>query len=135
MKIGERLRKARTERSLTQEKVAEEIQVTRQSISNWENNRSYPDIISVIKLSNLYGISLDDLLKNDNEMIKHMDESMNIVKSNRKLIAAIIVNVIILFAMVAGSQFIDQNRILMGCILVAVIISITTLFYQIIKRF
>ena len=65
MEIGSRLKNARSEHGLTQEQVAEELGVSRQSISNWENNRSYPDIVSVIKLSDLYSISLDELLKED----------------------------------------------------------------------
>lgn len=48
MEIGNKLKKSRLESKLTQEKVAEEIQVSRQTISNWENEKSYPDIISVI---------------------------------------------------------------------------------------
>ena len=53
MEIGQKLKSARTNSKMTQEKVAEEIQVSRQTISNWENNKSYPDIVSVIKLSDL----------------------------------------------------------------------------------
>ena len=89
MEIGSRLKKARTEMGLTQEKVAEEIGVSRQSISNWENNRSYPDIVSVIALSDLYSVSLDELLKEDREMINHLDEATNMVASRRKLEALI----------------------------------------------
>lgn len=62
MEIGKKLKKARVQSGLTQENVAEKINVSRQTISNWENEKSYPDIISVIELSNLYSISLDDLL-------------------------------------------------------------------------
>ena len=62
MEIGKKLKNARIEAGLTQEKAAEKIDVSRQTISNWENEKSYPDIISVIELSNLYSISLDDLL-------------------------------------------------------------------------
>lgn len=65
MEIGKKLKDARLHSGLTQEKVAEELNVSRQTISNWENEKSYPDIISVIGLSNLYSISLDDLLKGD----------------------------------------------------------------------
>lgn len=85
MEIGSRLKNARIEMGLTQEKVAEEIGVSRQSISNWENNRSYPDIVSVIKLSDLYSVSLDELLKEDKNMINHLDEATNTVASRRKL--------------------------------------------------
>ena len=73
MQIGIKLKSARANVGLTQEKVSEEIQVSRQTISNWENERCYPDIMSIIKLSDLYNISLDDLLKGDTEMIKHLD--------------------------------------------------------------
>ena len=74
----------------TQENIAEKINVSRQTISNWENEKSYPDIISIIELSNLYSISLDDLLKGDEKMMEHLEESTNVVKSTRKLIGAII---------------------------------------------
>ena len=83
MEIGERLKNARSEHGLTQEQVAEELGVSRQSISNWENNRSYPDIVSVIKLSDLYSISLDELLKEDKKMIEHLDDATNEVKSRK----------------------------------------------------
>ncbi|WP_332842942.1 helix-turn-helix transcriptional regulator [Paraclostridium sp. AKS73] len=94
MEIGNKLKKSRLESKLTQENVAEEIQVSRQTISNWENEKSYPDIISVIKLSDLYNVSLDELLKGDSEMIKHLDESTNIVSSNKKLLIAFGINII-----------------------------------------
>ena len=87
MEIGKKLKKARVQSGLTQENVAEKINVSRQAISNWENEKSYPDIISVIELSNLYSISLDDLLKGDEKMIEHLEESTNVVKSNQKMIA------------------------------------------------
>lgn len=63
MEIGTIIRNARNEASLTQEQAAESLGVSRQTISNWENNKSYPDIISVIKMSDLYSVSLDCLLK------------------------------------------------------------------------
>lgn len=59
MEIGKKLKNARVQSGMTQENVAEKINVSRQTISNWENEKSYPDIISVIELSNLYSISLD----------------------------------------------------------------------------
>ena len=85
MEIGTKLKNARSNANLTQEDIAEKIGVSRQTVSNWENNKSYPDIISVIRLSDIYGISLDILLKEDENMIKHLDESTNIVKSKNRL--------------------------------------------------
>ena len=72
MEIGKKLKEARLNRDLTQEVIAEKLNVSRQTISNWENEKSYPDIISVIELSNLYSISLDDLLKGDDAMMEHL---------------------------------------------------------------
>lgn len=85
MDIGNKLKNARNEANFTQEDIAEKIGVSRQTISNWENNKSYPDIISIIKLSDIYSISLDALLKEDENMIKHLDESTNVVKSKNRL--------------------------------------------------
>ena len=72
MEIGVKLKEARIKSGLTQENVAEKIQVSRQTISNWENEKSFPDIVNVIKLSDLYNISLDQLLKGDEAMIEHL---------------------------------------------------------------
>ena len=97
MEIGTKLKNARSNANLTQEDIAEKIGVSRQTVSNWENNKSYPDIISVIRLSDIYGISLDTLLKEDENMIKHLDESTNIVKSKnrlRKLLPVLVYTVI-----------------------------------------
>lgn len=85
MEIGKKLKEFRAKSGLTQEKVSEQIAVSRQTISSWENEKSYPDIISVIKLSDLYNVSLDELLKGDDGMIKHLEKSTNVVSSNRRL--------------------------------------------------
>ncbi len=85
MDIGSKLKTARSDAKFTQEEIAEKLGVSRQTISNWENSKSYPDIISVIKLSDIYSITLDALLKEDENMIKHLDESTNVVKSKNRL--------------------------------------------------
>ena len=89
MEIGKKLKEARLGAKLTQEQAAERLFVSRQTISNWENEKTYPDIVSVIKLSDLYSISLDELLKGDTKMLEHLEESTDIVKSNRKLLLAV----------------------------------------------
>ena len=58
MEIEKRLKAARVNAGLTQEQVAGKIMVSRQTISNWENGKSLPDIVSIINLSDLYQISL-----------------------------------------------------------------------------
>ncbi len=85
--IGNKIRNARNEKGLTQEQAAELLSVSRQTISNWENEKSYPDIISVIKMSDYYDVTLDYLLKGEkpmNDYYEYLEESTNVVKSNRK---------------------------------------------------
>ena len=89
MEIGSKIKNARNNIGLTQEQVAEVLGVSRQTISNWENNKSYPDIISVIKMSDIYSVSLDHLLKEENSMKQtyqeFLEESTNTVKAKRRL--------------------------------------------------
>ncbi len=63
MTIAEKIKESRLKLGLTQQEVSEKLFVTRQTISNWENNRSTPDIDTLIKLSDLYQIDLESLLK------------------------------------------------------------------------
>lgn len=134
MEIGKKLKEARINSGLTQEQVAEDIKVTRQTISNWENERSFPDIMNVIDLSNLYSLSLDDLLKGDDKMIEHLEENTNIVKSNRKLIAAIMINVLLVILLVAFNMFLRDNQYYLIGVFCFAIINSAALLYQIIKK-
>lgn len=109
MEIGKKLKDARIKSGLTQEEIAEKLNVSRQTISNWENEKSYPDIISVIELSSLYSISLDDLLKGDEEMKKHLEESTNVVKSNQKLFGVILLNIVIVILLIALGMFLPNK--------------------------
>lgn len=135
MEIGRKLKEARIQCALTQEKVAEELQVNRQTISNWENEKSYPDILSVIKLSDLYKISLDELLKGDMNLIKHLEESTNVVTSNKKLFILIAFNVAMLLLFILFNGIIAQNKYLIIFCASFAIVSTALLFYQIIKKF
>lgn len=89
MDIGTKIKNARIKAQLTQEQVAEALGVSRQTVSNWENGKTYPDIVSVIKMSDLYAVSLDHLLKEKEETpmnyIDYLEESTNTVKSKNKL--------------------------------------------------
>lgn len=88
MDIGSIIRKARQEKGLTQEAAAETLGVSRQTISNWENGRTYPDILSVIRMSDVYAVSLDRLLKEEDSVKQtyrdYLEESTNTVKSNER---------------------------------------------------
>lgn len=134
MEIGKKLKNARTRAGLTQEKAAEEINVSRQTISNWENEKSYPDIISVIALSDLYSVSLDELLKGDQKMAEHLEESTNVVKSNKKLTGAIILNIVLMILLIALNILLPEGTYYLVIVFCVVIVSSSALLYQIIKR-
>lgn len=65
MGLGERIQDARKRKSITQEQLADQLDVTRQSVSRWESNVVYPDMDNLVKLSNILEVSLDYLLKNE----------------------------------------------------------------------
>ena len=62
MELQTILKQKRNELQLTQEEVAEKIHVSRQTISNWENGRNLPDLSSLILISDIYAVSLDELI-------------------------------------------------------------------------
>ncbi|HGA0779650.1 TPA: helix-turn-helix domain-containing protein [Streptococcus agalactiae] len=71
MEIGQQIIRYRKQQALSQEELAEKVYVSRQSISNWENDKTYPDIHSLLLLSQIFQVSLDQLIKGDIEKMKY----------------------------------------------------------------
>lgn len=84
MEIRELIKNARVESGLTQEKAAEELNVSRQTVSNWENGKSLPDIVSILKMSDLYHLSLDELLKGDKKMVEKIEKDASYENEQKK---------------------------------------------------
>lgn len=82
MELSNQIKKYRAELKLSQEELAEKIYVSRQTISNWENEKNYPDIHSLLLLSSLFNISLDELIKGDIETMKNEIKQEDIRKFN-----------------------------------------------------
>lgn len=74
MDIGHKLQAIRTEHEMTQAEFAAAFNVSRQTVSNWENNKNYPDLDTLCKISEAYNISLDVFLKEDREYVSHIDK-------------------------------------------------------------
>ena len=134
MEIGEKLKEARLGARLTQEQAAERLFESRQTISNWENEKTYPDIVSVNKLSDLYSISLDELLKGDTKMLEHLEESTDIVKSSQKLILAVIANIVVFLACLLMAAFLPESVFMIACVFCLAVVSMTFLMCQIVKK-
>lgn len=70
MELGKQIRNYRMNARLSQEQLAERVFVSRQTISNWENDKNYPDLKSLVLLSEVFQVSLDQLVKGDLEKMK-----------------------------------------------------------------
>lgn len=68
MNISEKIKQIRNNENLTQEQFAEKILVSRNAVAKWETNRGYPDIQNLITISETFNISLDELVKEDNNV-------------------------------------------------------------------
>lgn len=83
MELGNQIKKYRQEAQMSQEELANRIYVSRQTISNWENDKSYPDVNSLVLLSEIFQVSLDKLIKGDVEIMKEVIKKEEVVKMNR----------------------------------------------------
>ena len=72
MELGNRIKELRKAQNINQDELAEKLFVSRQTISNWENDKSYPDIQSVLLLSEVFNVSVDQLLKGDVEKMERI---------------------------------------------------------------
>ncbi len=97
MQLGQTIQNIRKEKNLTQEQFAELFHVTRQTISNWENEKSYPDLFTLIAISDNFDISLDKMLKEDIKMAEKINKEINWAKRTKAIIA-VLVSIIVLSA-------------------------------------
>lgn len=83
LEISIQIKKYRSDMGISQEKLAEKVYVSRQTVSNWETGKNYPDIHSLLLLSVLFNVSLDQLIKGDVEIMKKEIKEAEIRKLNR----------------------------------------------------
>lgn len=120
MIIGEQLRDARQKHQLSQEQIAEMLGVSRQTISNWETSRSYPDIERVMRLAEIYHLSLDELLRGDQQMVKTWMAETNVVRAGKWLGLLLAMNIVLAIALMFFVQVPWLMMILFGAMVVCV---------------
>lgn len=81
--IGSKIKTLRLSKSMTQEQLAKALHVSAQAVSKWENGKSYPDIHSLLLLSALFDVSLDQLIKGDLETMKQEVNAADVKAMNR----------------------------------------------------
>lgn len=74
MEVGKRIAEIRKENRMSQEQFGQLFHVTRQTVSNWENAKSYPDLQTLVKISELFEITMDELLKENVPMVQKIDK-------------------------------------------------------------
>ena len=82
MDIGLQIKKLREQQKISQEELALKIFVSRQTISNWETNKSCPDVKSLITLSDIFNVSLDNFIKDDIKEMREVVEKATIKNFN-----------------------------------------------------
>lgn len=103
MELGKQIKHYRQQMQLSQEELAGRVYVSRQTISNWENDKSYPDVNSLVLLGEVFQISLDKLIKGDLDAMKAVVETEDVVRLKRYgtvytlLLAAVILLAVPLF--------------------------------------
>ena len=115
MKLGQTIQDIRDRESLTQEQFGELFHVTRQTVSNWENEKSYPDLITLIEISDRFDVSLDTMLKGDKKMTEKLNKDINLT-TRLKIIVPILVGVLIIciglfFLLFWGVTPADSNNV------------------------
>lgn len=80
MELSKQIKKYRMKENLSQDELADKLYVSRQTISNWENDKSYPDVKSLLLISEVFQISLDQLVKGDIEEMKQTIEEKEIIE-------------------------------------------------------
>lgn len=83
LEVGAQIKKYRSNMGISQEELAEKVYVSRQTVSNWETGKNYPDIRSVLLLSSVFNVSLDQLIKGDVEIMKKEIKETEIKKLNK----------------------------------------------------
>jgi len=106
MELGKRIAEIRKDHHLTQENLAEICNVTRQTISNWENSKSYPDLETLVLISDTFDVSLDIMLKGDKKMVSEISKEQ---KQRRKYKTSTIVLAVIAAAVIACIIFLIKT--------------------------
>ena len=124
MELSKTIKRLRTEKGWSQETLAEKAYVSRQTISNWETEKNYPDVHSLLILSDLFGVSLDELIKGDVETMKNTIHN----KDASALKRAEWCGVIGLFLLMAVVTPIFENFGMIGMVIGAVLAGALSVF-------
>lgn len=103
MTIAVKIKEYRLQNKWTQEQLGELLNVSRSTVSSWEVGRNYPDISTLIEISNLFSVSIDTLLKEDNDMVNSIDFNKNQkIKFKLSIIILSVISIILLLVSITS---------------------------------
>ena len=129
MKIGEQLQKQRKAHKMSQDTLAKELHISRQSVSKWENGATLPSFSNVIAISELFDISLDDLIKGDVELMDELESKSRWMSRTKwiaviSIVGAIVAVVIMRFLKISWTSIDDFMGLPQVIALVGLLVSI-----------
>ncbi|PFB01799.1 transcriptional regulator [Priestia megaterium] len=127
MNLGEQLQRLREEKNMSREDLAHEMNVSRQAVYKWENNKGYPDIENLIKLSELYNITLDELIKGDRSFQRKIEIDSKKHKAEDILDVGFVIGIILVFM----GLFLNLGALSVG---VTILGFLTMFFYEDLKE-
>lgn len=127
MNLGERLQRLREEKNMSREDLAHEMNVSRQAVYKWENNKGYPDIENLIKFSEVYNITLDELIKGDRSFQRKIETDSKKHTAEDILDAGFVIGIILVFL----GLFLDLGAFSVG---VTILGFLTIFFYEDLKE-
>lgn len=125
LQVGTQIKKYRSDRGFSQEELAEKVYVSRQTVSNWETGKNYPDIHSLLLLSSLFNVSLDQLIKGDVETMRTEIKETEIRKFNFYGTIYGILLIMVIVSVVPLMAWIDLYAIIPWGALVAVTLGVS----------
>lgn len=144
MELSTILVEERKKKGITQQKVADTLYITRQSLSNWENGKNFPDIPMLVELSKYYDFSLD-IIKGDAQLMNQVQkdyELINTKKANKKysvllviLTALIVLTSVVLIPLVSNNKILLKSFTLFDLLLCIVLIHTAVKFSKIVYQY
>lgn len=131
MELQERLVSLRNQSQLSQEALAEKLYVSRQTISNWERGKTYPDINSLLLIAAYFDVSLDYLIKGDVDMMRKQVDKKRIVQM---LLLLALSSFLLGLIGNALQQFTGRNERLLGSLFLIVYLALLFLFLKLLKK-
>ena len=132
MELGKTIKRLRTEQNWSQETLAEKAYVSRQTVSNWETEKSYPDVHSLLILSDLFGVSLDELVKGDVEIMKNTVQKTDGMLLKRLELLGVLLMLALMFGVTVLVEYGGEIGRMLGCVLAGVLaVSIFLIFRRI----